>query len=279
MPGTSKTKSPRGYEIEFDEATHTYTTLLDKHFTDTGVIPIASGSTEDGRIVVKYTSGTTFVHGFFPKFDEDGSISARVAAKRGVAPEQVKAEWKANCAAACEFGTRVHETAEDVLNGRAQFRNAPRDERERKVFSAAWSAAKSVLQRMDVVGVEKIVFDVDTQIAGTIDLLAIDKSDGTVWILDWKTNKSIDFKNDYPTNSRGLRPIKHLHNCNAVQYGLQLELYDWLLRTGGYIPRDAQTRHGIFHLTEDGPKFHELPRYESEIRDMMIVHLLTREVL
>lgn len=282
MPATQTAKNPRGWEIVFDEESHTYTTRLKgSPISDTGAVLRASGcDPEDKTIgIIKYTSGTSFVHHFFPTFDEDGAIAAKKARERGVSAEQIRFEWKQNAADACAMGTRVHETCEDVLKhrvdlfGNYDFRNKPLDAREEAIMAAGFEAATMVRNKYEILGIEQIVFDIDVQIAGTIDLLARDPADGTVWILDWKTNKKIDFENNYRNNGRGLYPIQHLHNCSGVIYGLQLSTYQYLMVKAGYFGREQQFRRGIFHLTPEGYRFHELPNYGIEVRDMVITML------
>lgn len=281
MPGTSKARNPRGYEIEFDEESHTYKTVLSVLGTSTGAIPragndpfpplgkLADTLPKEAKCTVYYCSGTKLVGHFFPPFDPDGKIAERKALKMGITAEELRFQWKQKAAAACELGTRVHETCEDVLKRSPQFRNLPKSEHERALMAAGYDAAQKVLQTMNVIGIEQIVFDLDSQIAGTIDLLCQDKNDPLLfWILDWKTNEKIEFHNRYGVH--GLHPIEHLEECNGVHYGLQLSLYEWLLRIGKYVPVNAKFRRGIFHLTDNGPKFYELPDYSREVQNMVI---------
>ena len=267
MPATQSAKNPQGYEIEFDEAAHLYTTKLKAPLS-------AHNETEKVIGILKYTSCTTFVHHFFPQFDSDGAIASRKASERGVSAEQIRFEWKQNAAEACAMGTRVHETCEDVLKdrrdlfGNYDFRNEPKSDEERMIMAAGFEAAKEVKSRFEILGIEQIVFDVDIRIAGTIDLLARDGD--TVWILDWKTNKKIDFTNNFKTNSLALHPISHLPNCSGTQYGLQLSTYEWLMKKAGYFKPCQKFRRAIFHLTPNGYKFYELPDYSIEVRDMAI---------
>ena len=292
MPGTSKATNPRGYTIEFDEASHTYHTKLTHGMMSTtgavvrgGAEPFAGvgkvAPTEDPNELfgkVYYVSGTKVIHHFFPPFDPDGKIAANKAKKMGITVDELKFQWKQKSAAACAMGTRVHETCEDVLHGRHDllgkwdFRNKPQSIHEQKLMAAGFSAAQKVLQTMEVIGVEQIVFDLDCQIAGTIDLLCRDKSDPNLWfVLDWKTNEKIEFHNRFGVH--GLFPIEHLEDCNGTHYALQLSLYEFLLRIGKYIPHGAKVRRGIFHLTDDGPRFYELPDLSIEVRDMVIAML------
>lgn len=292
MPGTSKATNPRGYTIEFDEASHTYHTKLTRGMMTTTGAVVRGGAepfsgvgnvapAEDPNELlgkVYYVSGTKVIHHFFPPFDPDGKIAANKAKKMGITVDELKFQWKQKSAAACAMGTRIHETCEDVLHGRRdllgkwEFRNKPQSIHEQKLMAAGFSAAQKVLQAMEVVGIEQIVFDLDCQIAGTIDLLCRDKSDPNLWwVLDWKSNEKIEFHNRFGVH--GLHPIEHLEDCNGTHYALQLSLYEFLLRIGKYIPHDAKVRRGIFHLTDDGPRFYELPDLSIEIRDMVIAML------
>ena len=99
MPACSKAVHPSGVEIVFTENDHRYSSVI------------------NGK-ELEYTSGTTFVHKFFPEFDPTGEILRRKAAKLGKTPEALKAEWDANRDASCVFGTRVHSVCEDVLLSR-----------------------------------------------------------------------------------------------------------------------------------------------------------------
>lgn len=270
MPSCATAKNPRGDEIRFDEASHTYYSPV------SGSIDAITPQTG----LVYYTSGTTFIHHFFPPFDPDGQIAIRAAQKRGTTVDQIHFEWKQNAAAACELGTRVHETAEDILLdrrdilGKRLFRNQPRDEKEKKLFAAAFTAAtKLVLPEYDILGVEKIVFCKRCLIAGTVDFLAKHRTSGEILIGDWKTNKKIDQRNTYRDGRFALAPIEHLENCNYIHYALQLNLYQKLLVKSGYLPRTAKFKRAIFHLTEQGPTPYYLPDLQTEVCDMIIYAL------
>lgn len=123
---------------------------------------------------------------------------------------------------------------------------------------------------LDVLDVEKIVFSpfLPHPVAGTVDLLARSKKDGSVLILDWKTNKSIDTENKW--NKFGFEPIDHIPDLNYWHYSLQLSLYQYLLMIGKYVPTGSKFKRAIIHLTETGHEIIQLPDLTREIRDMII---------
>ena len=252
MPGSSKARNPRGFEVEFFEDTHKYLTVI------------------DGK-EVQYTSGTAFSHPFFPEFDPTGKITERCAQKAGVTVDEIKARWAAKGKESCRLGTRLHETCEDILHGQ-KFRNIAESEEEQKRFDNGIALAKKIKERADILGIEKIVFDTDLAIAGTIDLLARSKKDGTYLILDWKTNADLDLDNKY--NSFAFDPISHIPNTAQGHYQIQLNLYQYLLKYGGYVPKDTKFKMFLNHVTSENAKLIEVPDRQTEIRDMMIQYLL-----
>lgn len=192
--------------------------------------------------------------------------------KEGISVEELKAKWKAKGDASCKFGTRVHECCEDIELGKPVMRNKPETPREEVVFKNAVSIAKKFKQQLDIVGVEKIVFSPELQIAGTIDLLARSKKTGDWLIIDHKTNQTIDKDNRW--NQFALAPIEHVPDTNFYHYALQLGLYQYLLQREGYAPKQAKFRLFLNHLTEVGANLVELPDMQLEIRDIVLAHVL-----
>ena len=76
---------------------------------------------------------------------------------------------------------------------------------------------------------ELVVFSESIRVAGTLDLLAVNRHDPSdIALVDWKTNRKI--KRTPFKGKRGIRgPGKRLGDCHLVKYGLQLSLYRYLL--------------------------------------------------
>lgn len=247
MPSCSKQKNPRGMEITFEEDTHRYSSII------------------DGKEIV-YTSGTTFVHGFFPKFDTTGEITKRCALREGLTVEAIRQKWKDKADKSARFGTKIHETVEDVLRGN-MLRNRPLDEKEEKTMAVAVKLGKKILERADIIGIEQIVFDSDIEIAGTMDLFIRAKKNGQLWILDHKTNEKIDTFNRW--KQYALKPIEHVPNTNYCQYSLQLNLYENILKRAGYVDKGEKIEKALLHITEQGNRTYPLGDMQKEIVDMI----------
>ena len=255
MPSCSTSQNPRGITITFTESNHKYTSII------------------DGK-EISYISGTTFISKFFPPFDPTGSITRACAKKRGLTVEAIKQEWKEKGDKSCAFGTKIHESVEDTLNGKP-LRNKPLDLREELTMMNAVNLGKKLLDRFDILGVEKIIFDEKLKIAGTMDLFVKSKMNGKYWIFDHKTNKSIDKENKY--NTFGLHPIEHIPNTNFYHYQLQLQLYEYLLKEVGYIPKDADVGKCLFHITDKGVKTYQLGDYSKDM--IAIINEYKKELL
>lgn len=250
MPACSNDIHPSGIKIEFFEDSHKYISNIN-------------------GTKLTYISGTQFLGKFFPPFDPTGIITENCAKKEGITVEEIKKRWEKAGKESCIFGTKCHETAEDTILMQ-KYRNVPSNEKERKTFEVTKQIAERFRTELDILGVEKIVFNpyLPIPIAGTIDLFAKSRKDNNYLILDWKTNKKITVDNPY--NKFCLAPISHLPDNEFYHYALQTSLYQYLLKFGKYVPENAKFKRAIIHLTENGYKIYQLPDLTSEIKDLII---------
>lgn len=248
MPSCSKAKNPRGVEIVFTEEDHSYRSIIDGH-------------------PFKYVSGTTFISSFFPEFDPYGTIAESCARKRGITKEEIQAEWAEKAKKSCIYGTKIHETCEDTLKGAKKLRNKPLDDREKATMKNAILMCRRLLEKGDPEGIEKIVFDERLGIAGTVDLLMRSKKDGRLWILDHKSNSSIDLENRYDAFAKP--PICHVPDTNFWHYSLQLNLYEYLMKSAGYVSPEEEIGKAILHITENGVKTYRIKNMQKEIQAMI----------
>ncbi len=250
MPGNSKAKNPRGIEIDFNEEEHIYRSVL-----------------AEGRLT--YVSVTQFVHSFSQPFDVE-TIAPLTARKRGMTVEAVKKEWEDNRIHAADFGTMIHETAEDIELGR-RLRHSVDDfstPEEEATFRICQAVIPKIKKRLKIEAVEKIVFDERLGLAGTVDLLAWSEAKKSWCIIDHKTNKKIEETNGY--GDVMLPPVSHLDDCNFNVYSLQLSLYEYMLKRGGYIGATDKVARYILHMRGERFKLMELPDMRLEVRDMII---------
>lgn len=197
-----------------------------------------------------YTSVTTLIHQYAQPFDGPTTAARMEAQGKGPAADLLAA-WDAKRDHACDYGTRVHETAEAILQGRTPP-HTPSSEKERIAFAAVWEFCHNkILPRFDILGCEIMVFHPDWYIAGTIDLALREKSTGRKFIADWKTNERIS---EQGFNSQTmLPPVSHIQDANLNHYGIQLATYQHILTLGGWADPATPFERSIFYVEPNNP--------------------------
>ncbi|MEO0797385.1 MAG: hypothetical protein AAFX93_19715 [Verrucomicrobiota bacterium] len=253
MPGSTTVEHPtQPISLTFTEADHRYV-------DSTGA---------------EYASVTTVAKSDFPKFNAEAA-AWRIATREGRKVDDVLAEWDATREAACTYGTRVHETAEDVLNGRPP-RHTPSNDKEAIAFATAIEASHKLLARWELVETEKLVFSPHARIAGTLDLLMRDPETGAYLVLDWKTNKQLTWEAFQDTTGTG-RCAK-VPDANLSHYSIQLSLYEFILRWEGYLPRPAYglpvVHRALMHIApmDHRAHWHPLPDAGNVARGLWSDH-------
>ena len=237
-----KATHPSGRIIIFDEKTHRY------YMED-----------EPDKSLISVTS---FVRGFFPKFDAK-KVSVNYARKHNLNATDLRDEWKEKGLTSSSFGKRCHELANRIINRKRGLN--PIDKKEKVYFKGIKKALKDLYTRgYNVIGSEVIIASPKFGIAGTVDLLVIGNS-LTIDIIDWKTNIEIKKYNEFST---ALEPISHLDNCNFNLYSLQLNLYEFILREENYYPW-ADYDKLIFHVIGRDVDYIHVGDMRNEIIDMI----------
>jgi len=239
--------NPKGIKIYFDEEKH-------KYWTDK---------------VTDFTSVTTFIKQFFPKFDREG-ISKRYALKNGLKQEEVLANWEINNQQSRDLGSNIHCLCECYLL--KQNLPDPINEKASIIFKSARNKLDSLLNNFKIVASEKIVFSEELQLCGTADLLVRENKTGQLYLLDFKTNKKIDRENRY--GKFALNPFGHLAHNNFMHYSIQLNTYRKLFQQEQYF--DEEIKMGIIHFEHSGSsKSYRISNMENEVTKMINSHLST----
>lgn len=182
-----------------------------------------------------YTSMTTFIHNLFDKFNEDKIIDIMMSSKNwpnnkyyGQTREEIKDLWGKNKLEASTAGTKMHYDIEYFYNNPS---NPPHnDSLEFEYFINFHNDFKDDLEPYRT---EWIVYDEDSKIAGSIDMIFKKTSnnphdESSLEIYDWKRCKEIvkstNF-NKWSTNNL----INHIPDTNFWHYSLQLNGYKYIL--------------------------------------------------
>lgn len=243
-----------GLTIQFDGSGHVYKVFCEDNNGDT-------------KLKFKPISVTTLIHKYQKPFDVE-SNSLRVAQREGVSQEEIKKRWRTQNRDACNYGSKMHSVVERIFNG--EFVDDTNfNINEKVVFAQINKVVEKMKAKPYDWESEKIVFDPSINVAGTVDLLGKNKDTGNYIIVDWKTNKRIRFENEYGENF--LSPIDELPDCEFNIYGLQLSMYEKILKDGGFIPKEVDVKKFICHFhPEDGVHFHEVDNRFVEPMNKML---------
>lgn len=185
---------------------------------------------------VEYTSATTFIGKFKPKF-ETQKLAEQYAGKRGLNVKDVIADWDLKRDTSTVKGTMVHNMAENWWNNKS----FPYDDSlviktfGIDIIKEKYEKCETIFHRFYLdasenlipVKMELVVCDHDYKIAGMVDCLFYNKKSEMLEIWDYKTNKEIKTKNDYGEKFK--KPISHLDVCEINTYSLQLSLYKHII--------------------------------------------------
>lgn len=209
-------------------------------------------------------------------FDMDSVLALYPEFTEGMLEEKRKeldTKWKANADKACEFGTKAHAGYEHGFkekgwynlswygfSNRVKFAYVP------NLYTYVPELGRQVMPEMLVAIKTK---DMKLRLAGQIDLCIIDKKN--LYINDYKTNKSIDFKSmaDPEGNHQMMKyPLEYFMDCNSVHYNLQMSIYTYMVARK--YPELKPCESTIIHLydKEDTSKarFYKFQYLESTVK-------------
>lgn len=219
-----KNPHSRDRSIQFIEESHTYKVDWnnDGNFISHDIISV-----------------TSFCKSFFPKFNADTVISNMMKSKKwskskyfGMNREEIKETWEKQRCLASTAGTSHHLFCENFYNGVIdadmekkinenrleiqQFLDFTEDHKNLVPFRTEWILRTD--EEHKICGTPDIVFINKETNSKTKDVLYLD-------IYDWKNSKKIT-KFGF---EKGNNPLHGLPNSNYFHYGIQLNIYKYIL--------------------------------------------------
>ncbi len=157
-----------------------------------------------------------------------------------------------------EYGTEVHLEIENWIKDGTD----PKD--IKSIVAAKWIGAYISKPNIETFP-EVIVYSKELGIAGTIDILMMDKKSGEYVLIDWKTSKRID-----KSSFNGKKGIKKesctIDDCKYNHYALQLSLYRYILEKYYGI---QVARQLVAQLKDDRVETYSMPYMKNEIITML----------
>jgi hypothetical protein len=255
--------------VIFKEDGHIYQSLNDDLTTDD----------------IKWTSVTSFVGLFKPKFDADKQSKKSSKNKRskwyGMTPKEILAAWNGESERAIELGNWYHNQREENL---CEFKTIEREGVEvpivRPIVDSSGTKIAPDQKLTDGVYPEHFVYLKSLGICGQADLVTI--VNNKINIVDYKTNKEIKekgFTNWEGITSKMYKPVSHLDDCNLKHYNLQLSLYAYIIKK--HNPKlkvgDLSIQHVTFEKKGENEFGYPITRYNDQgepiIKDIKIYNL------
>lgn len=181
-------------------------------------------------------STTGLIHQYSNKFDK-WEMSANVARKRGISQQEVLEEWKIENLHSTIKGSMIHEFAQSLWMEQDyifKFDNIPKEinihrlQEELLVMSnQAVNFYNDYKNLYELVGCEIYLGVPDFDECGATDMILKSKFSDDILILDFKSNKKIDFESF--GHKRMLIPLQKYEDCNFIHYSLQLNAYAYKL--------------------------------------------------
>ena len=221
---------------------------------------------------IKWTSVTSFVGMFKPKFDAEKQAKKSSKNKRskwyGMTPKEILAAWDGESQRAIGLGNWYHDEREKRL---LEFKTIERDGTEVPIIKPIvdQNGIKIAPEQKLSEGVypEHFVYLKSAGLCGQADLVTI--VNGKINILDYKTNKEIKqkgFTNWEGITSKMYNPVSHLDDCNLKHYNLQLSLYAYIIKK--HNPKlkigELTVQHVIFEKEKDDKFGYPINKYNDQ---------------
>ena len=185
---------------------------------------------------IKWTSVTSLVGKFKPKFDRDGQAKKSSKNKRskwyGMTPKEIIAAWDGETDRAIKLGNFYHNQREsDMLDLNTIGREGVEVPIIKPIVDNKGIKIAPEQKVSDGVYPEHLVYLKSLGVCGQADLVEI--VNGKINITDYKTNKEIKekgFTNWEGITNKMFRPVNHLDDCNLNHYNLQLSIYAYIIK-------------------------------------------------
>ncbi len=229
---------------------------------------------------IKWTSVTSFVGMFKPKFDAEAQSKKSSKNKRSkwykIPPKEILKIWNNESERAIELGNWYHDEREKRL---CEFKTIAREGVEIPIIKPITDSngVKVAPKQKLSEGVypEHFVYLKSAGLCGQADLVSI--VNGKINILDYKTNKEIKLKgftNWEGITSKMYKPVSHLDDCNLKHYNLQLSLYVYIIKK--HNPKlkigDLQIQHVTFEEEGKDKYGYPITKYNNQ-KEPIIKHI------
>ena len=180
-------------------------------------------------------STTGLIHQYTNEFDKDG-MSKLVANKRGISQQEVLEEWRIENLHSTIKGDHIHLYAQSLWLKEPydiyDFSDVP-DEIDKARLKQELSNMKIQAEQFyndyskdyELIGCEIYLGDEEYDECGATDQMMLNKNTGEIVIIDYKTNKKIEYESF--RHKKMLIPLQEFDDCNYIHYSFQLNDYKY----------------------------------------------------
>ena len=220
-------------------------------------------------------SVTQLIETYAQEFDSDG-ISQMVANKRCISQKEVLDEWKKENKFSCIKGSCIHLKAQSLWMGTNyeidyntidDTIDKDRLKKEYDIMSKqATNFYNDYKDMYDMIQDEFIVWSKEFDIAGSIDGIMYNKYTQQCCILDFKSNKDLQFESKYHKKMKV--PLHKLDDVNGQHYYIQLSIYKYLIEKYTNIKVD-ELFIVYFNINADNYEIIPIPYLYEEVRKIL----------
>lgn len=220
-------------------------------------------------------SVTQLIETYAQEFDSDG-ISQMVANKKGISQQEVLDEWKKENEFSCIKGSCIHLKAQSLWMGTDyeidyntidDSIDKDRLKKEYDIMSKqATNFYNDYKDMYDMIQDEFIVWSKEFDIAGSIDGIMYNKYTQQCCILDFKSNKDLQFKSKYRKKMKV--PLHELDDVNGQHYYIQLSIYKYLIEKYTNIKVD-ELFIVYFNINADDYEIIGIPYLKKEVEEIL----------
>ena len=220
-------------------------------------------------------SATSLIETYAQEFDSD-SISQMVANKRGISQQDVLNEWKKENEFSCIKGSCIHLKAQSLwmkdnyeidYNTIDDTIDKSRLKKEYNIMSKqAINFYNDYKDMYDMIQDEFIVWSKEFDIAGSIDGIMYNKYTQQCCILDFKSNKDLQFESKYHKKMKV--PLHKLDDVNGQHYYIQLSIYKYLIEKYTDIKVD-ELFIVYFNINANDYEIIPIPYMEKEVKNIL----------
>lgn len=216
-------------------------------------------------------STTGLISQYEQEFDSN-TISQMVANKRGISQQEVLEEWRIENLHSTIKGSMIHEFAQSLWEGKEykfDYSNVPPEinldrlkSDVEKLIPQAINFYNDYKDMYELIGCEIYLGDEDYNECGATDQMMLNKYTGGITIIDYKTNKKIEYESY--KHKKMLIPLHKFDDCNYVHYSFQLGDYKFKFEKNTNLKVD-ETFIVYFNVNADNYEIIEPLNMENEV--------------